>query len=138
MSAIPASGKDYYIENHLDLPILSLDNIRREHKIKPTDKKGTGRVVQMAKEQAKVYMRKKQSFVFNATNITKEMRGRWISLFLEYRARVKIIYLEVPYKRLKKQNGNRAYPVPLDVIDRLFNKLEIPDFEEGHEVEFVL
>ena len=136
MSAIPATGKDHYIKNHLDLPILSLDNIRREHKIKPTDKKGTGRVVQMAKEQAKVYMRKKESFVFNATNLTKDMRGRWISLFLDYRARVKIIYLEVPYKQLKKQNNNREYPVPLDVIDRLFDKLEMPDFEEGHEVLF--
>ena len=136
MSAIPATGKDHYIKNHLDLPILSLDNIRREHKIKPTDKKGTGRVVQMAKEQAKVYMRKKESFVFNATNLTKDMRGRWVSLFLDYRARVKIIYLEVPYKQLKKQNNNREYPVPLDVIDRLFDKLEMPDFEEGHEVLF--
>jgi len=134
MSAIPASGKDYYIENHLDFPILSLDNIRREHKIKPTDKKGTGRVVQMAKEQAKVYMRKRESFVFNATNLTKDMRGRWISLFLEYRARVKIIYLEVPYRQLKKQNSNREYPVPLEVIDRLFDKLEMPSFDEGHEV----
>jgi len=134
MSAIPASGKDYYIENHLDFPILSLDNIRREHKIKPTDKKGTGRVVQMAKEQAKVYMRKRESFVFNATNLTKDMRGRWISLFWEYRARVKIIYLEVPYRQLKKQNSNREYPVPLEVIDRLFDKLEMPSFDEGHEV----
>ena len=134
MSAIPASGKDHYIKNNLDLPVLSLDNIRREHKIKPTDKKGTGRVVQMAKEEAKVHMRKKESFVFNATNITKDMRGRWISLFLEYRARVKIVYLEVPYKQLKKQNNNREYPVPLEVIDRLFDKLEMPDFGEGHEV----
>ena len=134
MSAIPATGKDHYIKNHLDLPVLSLDNIRREHKIKPTDKKGTGRVVQMAKEQAKVYMRKKESFVFNATNLTKDMRGRWISLFLDYRARVEIVYLEVPYKQLKKQNSNREYPVPLDVIDRLFDKLEIPDFGEGHGV----
>ena len=137
MSAIPASGKDYYIENHLDLPILSLDNIRREHKIKPTDKKGTGRVVQMAKEQAKVYMRKRESFVFNATNLTKDMRGRWISLFLDYRARVKIVYLEVPYKQLKKQNSNREYPVPLEVIDRLFDKLEMPSFDEGQEVVYL-
>lgn len=138
MSAVPASGKDHYIKNHLDLPILSLDDIRRKHKIKPTDKKGTGRVVQEAKEQAKVYMRKKESFVFNATNLTKDMRGRWISLFLDYRARVKIIYLEVPYKQLKKQNNSREYPVPLDVIDRLFEKLEIPSFNEGHEVLYVV
>jgi predicted kinase len=134
MSAIPASGKDTYIAKHLDIPVLSLDNIRREHKIKPTDKKGTGRVVQMAKEEAKVYMRKKESFVFNATNITKDMRSRWISLFLEYRARVEIIYLEVPYKQLKKQNSNREHVVPLEVIDKLFDKLEMPCYDEGHGI----
>ena len=116
------------------MPVLSLDNIRRKHKIKPTDKKGTGRVVQLAKEEARVYMRRRESFVFNATNITKDMRGRWISLFLEYRARVKIIYLEVPYNQLKKQNNNREYVVPLDVIDRLFDKLEMPSFDEGHDI----
>jgi len=134
MSAVPGTGKDHYIQQHLDLPVLSLDNLRREHKIKPTDKKGTGRVVQMAKEHAKVYMRQKQSFVFNATNLTKEMRGRWISLFLNYRAKIKIIYLEVPYATLKKQNSNRDYVVPLNVIDRLFDRIEIPDYSEGHEV----
>jgi len=42
--------------------------------------------------------------------------------------------LEVPYKQLKKQNSNREYPVPLEVIDRLFDKLEMPSFDEGHEV----
>lgn len=134
MSALPATGKDHYIKTQLAIPVLSLDNIRREHKIKPTDKKGTGRVVQMAKERAKVHMRKKESFVFNATNLTKEMRGRWISLFMEYRARVKIIYLEVPYQQLKKQNHNREYVVPLEVIDKLFDKIEIPDYSEAHEV----
>lgn len=135
MSAIPASGKDTYIKEHLDVPILSLDNIRRKHKIKPTDKKGTGRVVQMAKEQAKIYMREKQSFVFNATNISKDMRAKWISLFLDYKAKVEIIYIEVPYKQLKKQNANRDYPIPLNVIDKLFDKIEIPCFDEGHGIK---
>jgi len=138
MSAIPGAGKDTYIKEHLGLPVLSLDDIRRKHNIKPTDKKGTGRVVQLAKEEAKVFMRKKESFVFNATNTTKDMRARWISLFLEYGARVKIIYLEVPYAQLKKQNSNREYVVPLNVIDRLFDKLEMPEFSEGHEVVWVV
>ena len=138
MSAIPGSGKDTYIRKHLVMPILSLDEIRREHKIKPTDKKGTGRVVQLAKEQARVYMREKQDFVFNATNITKEMRGRWISLFLEYHARIKIIYIEVPYQKLKKQNNDREYTGPLNIIDKLFDKIEIPSFEEAHEILYVV
>ena len=64
MCALPGSGKDTYIERHLDLPTLSLDDIRREQGISPTDKKGNGRVIQMGKERAKEFLRSKTSFVF--------------------------------------------------------------------------
>ena len=64
MTAVPGSGKDTYIKKQLkDLPMISLDDFRRKWKIKPTDKSGTGKVVQAAKEAAKVHMRKQESFV---------------------------------------------------------------------------
>lgn len=138
MCALPGSGKDTYIKKHLDLPELSLDNIRRENKISPTDKKKNGQVIQLAKEKAKVFLRSKTSFVFNATNITSDMRGRWISLFTDYNARVKIVYIEVPYSKLKKQNSNREYKVPENVIDKMIGKLEIPTVKEAHDLEFVV
>lgn len=138
MCALPGSGKDTYIRNNLDQPMLSLDDIRRKHKISPKDKKGNGQVIQMAKEKAKEYLRSKTSFVFNATNITKDMRSRWIGLFTDYNARVKIIYIEVPYKTLLKQNANREHKVPQNVIDKLIGKLEIPDFKEAHEVDYII
>ena len=111
--------------------------IRREHKIEPTDKKKNGLVVQLAKEQAKKYLRSKISFVFNATNVTRDMRSKWISIFTTYGARVRIIYLEVPYQQLLSQNRNREYKVPEKIIDRLINKLEIPTFREAHEIEYL-
>ena len=138
MCALPGSGKDTYIERHLDLPTLSLDDIRRKQGISPTDKKGNGRVIQMGKERAKEFLRSKTSFVFNATNITSDMRGRWINLFTDYRARVRIVYIEVPFKRLMKQNANRTHKVPEQVIEKLIHKLEIPTVREAHELEFVI
>ncbi len=138
MCALPGSGKDTYIDRKLDLPILSLDNIRREHKISPTDRKKNGQVIQMAKEQAKVFLRAKTSFVFNATNITSDMRARWVSLFTDYNARVRIIYIEVPYKKLKKQNSNRDYKVPDAVIEKMISKLEIPTVKEAHELLYLV
>lgn len=138
MCALPGSGKDTYIRKNLDQPILSLDNIRRENKISPTDKKGNGQVIQMAKEKAKEFLRSKTSFVFNATNITKDMRSRWISLFTDYNARVKIIYIEVPYKKLLKQNADRDHKVPENVLHSLITKLEIPDVREAHDVEYFI
>lgn len=138
LSALPGTGKDYYAANNLGLPVLSLDDIRRENKISPIDKRGNGRVIQMGKEKAKEYLRRKESFVYNATNITKDMRDKWISLFLSYNARVRIVYLEVPYDTLKKQNMDREYPIHEDVIESLLQKLEIPSYDEAHEIEYVL
>ncbi len=136
MCALPGSGKDTYLAKNVDLPVLSLDALRRLHKIEPTDRKKNGRVIQMGKEKAKEYLRGKKSFVFNATNITSEMRKKWISLFLEYGARVKIIYLEVPYKQLLSQNHHRTFKVPEDVLHKMLNKLEVPTVEEAHHVVY--
>ncbi len=119
IAGLPGTGKDTYIRKNIHLPVLSLDDIRREHKISPTDKKRNGQVIQLGKEKAKEFMRDRRSFVFNGTNITKEMRGNWISLFTDYGGRVRIVYLEVPYKTLLAQNHLRDYKVPEDVIDNL-------------------
>lgn len=136
MCALPGSGKDTYIRHNLDLPILSLDDIRRENKIDPTDKKRNGQVIQLGKEKAKELMRTRESFVFNATNITSDMRNKWISLFIDYGARVKIIYLEVPYQQLIVQNRNRQYKVPEKIIENMIGKLEVPMPGEAHEIQF--
>jgi len=137
MSALPGSGKDTYITQHLDLPMLSLDEIRRTHKIAPTDKRGNGKVIQLGKEQAKVFMRARQSFVFNATNLTADLRSKWISLFTDYGGRVRIVYLEVPYRQLLKQNRDREFVVPESVVEKMIDRLEIPGVVEAHEVEWL-
>ena len=137
MSALPGSGKDTHIAQRFPkLPVLSLDDIRRAHRIDPADKKAAGRVIQLGKEQARQYLRDRQDFVFNATNLTRELRGKWTSLFADYRARIHIIYLEVPWPQLLRQNKQREHSVPEAVIRRLLGKLEIPSYDEAHEVEY--
>lgn len=138
MSALPGAGKDFYVQQNFDLPIFSLDDIRREYKIDPKDKKKQGFVIQLGKEKAKEFLRKKKPFVFNATNINTDRRSKWISLFLEYKARVKIIYLEVPYKTLLKQNRNREQQVPETIIEKMIGQLEIPSYQEAHEIEYII
>ncbi len=138
MCALPGSGKDTYIKNNLQLPVLSLDDIRRMKKISSTDKKKNGQVIQLAKEKAKEYMRKRAPFIFNATNISVDMRRKWIGLFIDYGARVKIIYIEVNYKQLRIQNNNREHKVPEAVLDKMILKLEIPTCKEAHDIEYVI
>ena len=137
VSGIAGSGKDTFIKNNYpDLDMISLDGIRREMKVKPLDKKGNGRVYQEAKERCKIQMRKRTDFIFNATNITKDMRGKWINLFEEYGGKVVIEYIEVPYKTLISQNHNREYKVPEKVIDKMVDKLEIPWMNEAVDVTY--
>lgn len=73
----------------------------------PTDKSANGWVVQTAKEEARTYLRKGQEFVWNATNITRQMRAQLIDLFVDYGAKVKIVYLEQPYHIWRQQNKSR-------------------------------
>lgn len=135
MSAIPGSGKDHYVKNNLqDWPVISLDDIRAELKVKPLDKKGNGQVIQLAKKRAKELMAKHTNFVWNATNITQQMRGQLIELFEEYGGKVSIVYVEVPYKTLIKQNNNREAIVPQSVIEKMIGKWEPPIREEAYRI----
>lgn len=135
LSGLPGMGKDTYLKkNHKTLPVLSLDDIRRKNNLKPDDTAATGWAVQEAKEQAKVFLRKGESFAWNATNITRQMRKQWIDLFVSYKARVKIVYVEVPYNDWLKQNREREHPVPEHVLSRLLSKLEVPSHDEAHDV----
>lgn len=139
MSGLPGSGKDTYIKKHYtDWPVISLDAIRMERGISPTDKIGNGKVIQEAKELARVYLRKQQSFVWNATNITSQMRMQLIDLFSIYKASVRIIYVEVPFGILHKQNKNRENVIPTFALNRLARKLEVPATWEAHEIIYSL
>lgn len=139
LSGLPGMGKDHYIQSlRTDVPVISLDALRRKYKYSPTDRSATGRVVQEAKEQAREYLRKGQNFIWNATNITRLMRQQLVDLFTLYDAKVKIVYLEKPYDVWCRQNKNREYPLSENVLDKMLQKLEVPQLTEAHEVEYLI
>ncbi|MDO5541338.1 MAG: AAA family ATPase [Eubacteriales bacterium] len=136
MSGLPGSGKDTWISGHLpELPMISLDDIRKEMKVKPTDDQGA--VIQEARARAKVFLRKKQPFVWNATNLSREIRQKQIRLFEQYGASVKIVYLETDEKKRKERNTGRADAVPEEAVNKLLRKTELPLPEEARAVEWV-
>jgi putative nucleotidyltransferase with HDIG domain len=139
LSGIAGSGKDFYIrKNKPGFPVISLDDMRRTVKATYNNAKANGQIIQQAKEQARVYLRKGQPFVWNATNITQQMREQLIDLFDTYRAKVTIVYVETGYHKLLSQNKNRSYPIPESAIERMIDKLEVPQVWEGHDVEYVI
>lgn len=137
MSGLPGAGKDTYIRKHFsDLPVISLDDIRQEHGTAATDKTGNGHAIQAAKEKAKEYLRNKKNFVWNATNITRQMRSQLIDLFLTYKAEVQIVYVEVSYAKLHPQNKSREAAIPASALEKLVRKMEVPTLWEAQEVVY--
>lgn len=136
MSGLPGTGKDTWIKKNLpNIPMISLDNIRREQKISP--KAEQGYVANLAREQAKEYLRAHQPFVWNATNITTQMRKSLISLFEAYHARVRIVYLETDWKTLQERNHSREQIVPQPAIEGMLGKLTLPEAFEARKVEWI-
>jgi predicted kinase len=137
MSGFPGVGKDTWIAKHYPaLPVISLDVLRTELKIKPTDNQGA--VIAAAREKAREYLRRKQPFVWNATNISRQMREHCLSLCAAYNARLRIVYLETSEELLFAQNRARAASVPASVIHKLMIRWEVPDLTEAHQVEWIV
>jgi predicted kinase len=116
--------------------VISLDDIRQERKTAATDRTGNGQAIQAAKEKAKEYLRSKKNFVWNATNITRQMRSQLIDLFLTYKAEVQIVYVEVPYAKLHAQNKSREAAIPVSALEKLVRKMEVPGLWEAHNVVY--
>jgi predicted kinase len=130
-------GKDTWIaENMPGVPVVSLDDMRDEMDVEWTDNQGS--VSQAVTEAAKVHLRAKRDFIWNATNITLDRREKVIKLLRDYDARVRIVYLEAPIDVILKQNREREASVPEAVIERYLSKLEPPRDWEAHEVVRVI
>ncbi len=137
MSGLPGTGKDTWIkENVPDLPMISLDDIRRANKISPTE--AQGKVANIAREQAKEYLRQHQPFVWNATNITAQMRESLVSLFETYHAQVRVVYLETDWQTLLERNCSREDIVPQSAIENMMGKITLPEAFEARKVEWVV
>ncbi len=133
---LPGTGKDTYIKNNYpNHKVISLDDIRRKYKIKPTENQGE--VYNIAKEMAKEYLRNKIPFIWNATNITSFTREKQISLFHQYNAKVKVIFLEVAYNENIKRDKERKEEVTEKIIVEMLNKLEIVENDEAENVEWI-
>ncbi len=137
MSGLPGSGKSSYIEAHLaELPQVSLDALREELEIEATDSQGT--VIAAARERARQHLRASEPFVFNATSLSRKLRGNTLDLLAGYNARARIVYIEVPSEVQAQQNRERESRVPAAAIERMLSRWQVPDRTEAHRVEYVV
>ena len=136
LSGLPGTGKDTWIRENLPgLPMVSLDAIRKELRISPTDSQGE--VVQAAQERAREYLRRKQPFVWNATDLTKDTRKKLIGLFERYGARVRIVYLETEQAAREARNAERTDSVPESAVSGMLEKTVLPAPDEAQKVAWL-
>ena len=142
MCGLPGTGKDTWIREYCpDLPVVSLDEIRREMKIPPT--KAQGPVAAAAREQARKYLRARRPFVWNAVNLTPDLREKNVRLFEEYGAAVRIVYLETGWEEELRRNRERGeiYPdkkIPEQEIARMLERLTPPERASAQRVEWII
>lgn len=133
MAGLPGSGKDRWLSQHRsDTPVVSLDDVRDDLGIDPTENQG--KVVQAAQERCRELLRSKTSFAFNATNVVRQTRTRWVDLFADYHARIELVYIEPPLDTILSQNAGRTDPVPEAVLRRLADKTDVPTWAECHKL----
>jgi len=131
LSGLPAAGKDSWLAAYRPgLPVVSLDDLRGELEVGATDDQGG--VIQAGRERCREHLRVGMSFAFNATNLLRQTRRRWIDLFADYGARIEVVYVEPPLPVILSRNARRSSPVPERVIHRLAEKCEPPTWTEAH------
>ncbi|HZP04971.1 MAG TPA: AAA family ATPase [Terracidiphilus sp.] len=135
ISGLPGAGKDTWIKDHLPgLPAISLDALRIELDEEATGSQG--RVVQAAREKAREFLRRHEDFVWNATNLSRDLRTQLIDLLTAYRAQVRIVYIEASPDALFRQNRERSNPVPAAAIERMLGRWQVPSPIEAQQVEY--
>lgn len=136
LCGLPGVGKDTYAQTNFgDRPHVSLDGIREEMDVSMDDEQGS--VIQESLSRIRTHLRAKEPFVINATNLTRDRRGKLIDLCLAYNAKVDIHALELPDSVLRKRNREREAAVPNAVIDRMIERFEPPSLLEAHDVTWV-
>ena len=140
LCGLPGTGKDTWIrENCPGMPVVSLDEIRREMKVSPAESQGP--VAVEARERARAYLRARQPFVWNATSLTPELRRKSVELFEAYQASVRIVFLETGWEEGLRRNRERgkedpAKMVPEGRIEAMLERMTPPERFEAQQVEW--
>lgn len=132
LSGLSGVGKSTYIKNNYkDYLIVSLDNIREKVGKNRQDHTNEGVVLQKAKIDLKTAFNKKQKVVYDATNLRKDFRDRFLGLGNDYNALTKLVFLTDNMNNIYKRDNDREHSVGKKVLDYQEQRLEYPEVDEA-------
>jgi predicted kinase len=129
-SGLPGSGKTTWLANNAGGPVISLDDIRTELKVRVTDNQRP--VVALARERAKEFLRTRESFVWEATTLTRSLREELFDLLVAYDATIRVKAFETSAEVLTKRNRARsgAARIPEPRRQKMIERWEFPTTTE--------
>lgn len=129
---LPASGKSTWAKEHeSDNTIwLSSDKIRKELFNDEKSQINNKRVFEEMRKRALEYIKKGKNVIFDATNINSKKRRVFLNQ-LSINVKKNCIYFATEYLECLYGNENRERKVPIEVIESMYKRLEIPMYFEG-------
>jgi len=139
LCGLSGSGKSTWIsQNQVDnTVVISLDQLREQLTGKRSNQSKNGQVMQLAKEQLKEGLRKKQNVIWDATNTRSDGRSLLSSLGFAYGAEVHIVQFHNKLKDIHARNRKRQHPIPSKALEHQIERFEAPYQYEAHDVTHV-
>ncbi|GEA13409.1 ATP-binding protein [Alteromonas sp. KUL49] len=135
MCGVSGSGKSTWIQRNLEgVEVVSLDDIREELNGKRECQKNKGQVLQLAKQRLKAALAKKQSIVWDATNLRTDFREMICQIGMQYNALTTIVAFQLSTDMLIKNNAKRKSSVPDKVLHQQIERFQWPSRTEAHRM----
>ncbi len=137
MCGLPASGKNTWVAaHHGDLPVVSFDDARTELGLRHGQNEGAA--AHHAVDKAKALLRAGQPFVWNATHLSRQMRGKTVDLCLAYGARVELVHLEASRPTLLARNRARDTTLTNAALLTLLQRWDVSLPTEAHALSLLV
>ena len=141
MVGLPGSGKSTYAKEFIkdqQVEYLSSDSLRAIFGKNESDQSVTPKVFGHIKTKVDEYLKVGKNVLVDATNVNRKERSDYINTAKKYNSKVVAVVFKMDRNGLiarnKKRGDEGGRVVPDWVIDKMLNKFEEPDFNEGIDV----
>lgn len=116
--------------------LVSSDDIREEIHGDASNQADGAKVFAIARKRVVEGLLKGQNVVMDATNLTFKRRAEFLRLLQNHNVRVTMDVFLTTFDACVKAQENRERKVPVDVIKRQYESLELPAYCEANEIVF--